>query len=134
MQVTASPEPCGCRSGELSTLLSPGFFKALGDPNRVAILISLARCCEEKTVSEVSECCSVDLSVVSRHLAILRDAGVLRAQKRGKQLYHSVCFGHLAKMLRDIAHAIEACCPGPEHDPASTTNPAAQSIAGDTHD
>jgi hypothetical protein len=37
-------------------------------------------------------------------------------------------------MLREIADAIEACCPGPEHEPVSTSNPAAHSVAGDTHD
>ncbi len=134
VQVNSSSDAGRCCCGDLSALLSPTFFKALGDPNRLAILISLSRCCEEKTVSEVSECCSVDLSVVSRHLAILREAGVLRARKRGKQLYHSVRFGHLARMLRDIADAIDACCPTPTKDPDSTTPLPSHSQPGDDHD
>ena len=123
MQVNCRSDRCRNSCEDLSGLLSPAFFKALGDPNRLAILVFLARCCEEKTVSEVSECCSVDLSVVSRHLAILREAGVLRARRHGKQLYHSVRFDHLARMLRDIADAIEGCCTPPAAAPAPPVKP-----------
>jgi DNA-binding transcriptional ArsR family regulator len=134
MQMSCSQDRGRCCCGDLSELLSPAFFKALGDPNRLAILTSLAGCCEEKTVSEISECCSVDLSVVSRHLAILREAGVLSARKRGKQLYHSVRFGHLARVLREIADAIEACCATPVRDPDTTIHPPSPPLPGDDHD
>ena len=63
------------------------------------------------TVSEAAECCPVNISVVSRHLAMLRDAGILHAQKRGREVYYSVRYPELAATLRAIADAIEACCP-----------------------
>jgi len=99
-----------CCSG-LDGLLSPRMFKALSDPNRVSILIRLAECCTPCSVSEVAECCPVDLSVVSRHLAILREAGILEARKRGKEVFYSVCSRTLVSTLRKIADAIEFCCP-----------------------
>ena len=46
-----------------------------------------------------------------RHLAQLRDAGILQCCKRGKEVYYSVCAPHLVRTLRAIADAMEACCP-----------------------
>ena len=104
-------DQCCQRIGEL---MSPGFFKALCDPNRIAILANLAECCGPLKVSEVAKCCPVDMSVVSRHLSMLRDAGILEAHKQGKEVYYSVCYSKLVGMLRDMADAIEACCPSKE--------------------
>ncbi len=98
-----------CR--ELGGLLDPRLFKALGDPNRLALLVQLSQCGTSCTVSQAAECCPVDISVVSRHLAMLRDAGILNAQKRGKEVHYSVRYPELAATLRAIADAIEACCP-----------------------
>ncbi|MFQ5984920.1 MAG: ArsR/SmtB family transcription factor [Alphaproteobacteria bacterium] len=87
------------------------FFKALCDPNRVAILADLAQCGVPCTVRQIAAALPVDVSVVSRHLALLRDAEVLGAQKRGKEVYYSVRYQRLARTLRAIADAIDACCP-----------------------
>lgn len=97
----------------LEQWLSPPFFKALGDPNRLAILVALAGGGGERAVSEVAGCCPVDLSVVSRHLRILRDAGVVEARKRGKEVFYRVRFDSLVALLRNLADALEACCPQP---------------------
>ena len=67
---------------------------------------------EPSTVSEIASCCPTDLSVVSRHLAVLREAGIVEAQKRGKEVYYSVRYPELTARLRDLAESIEACCPG----------------------
>jgi len=99
-----------CRQN-IGDLLSPRFFKALCDPNRIAILTRLSECCAPTTVSKVAECCPVDISVVSRHLSMLKDAGILDAEKRGKEVYYSVRYTKLAGVLREMADAIEACCP-----------------------
>ena len=53
----------------------------------------------------------IDISVVSRHLATLRDAGILEARKLGKHVHYTVCYQRIVQQLRDIANAIEACCP-----------------------
>jgi len=105
------PRTTECCCADLGELLSPRFFKALADPNRIAILTTLAGCCGPMTVSRVAECCPVDVSVVSRHLATLRDAGILDVSKRGKEVYYTVRFSTLAGLLRRIADAIDSCCP-----------------------
>jgi ArsR family transcriptional regulator len=100
----------GC-CADIGELMQPSFFKALSDPNRIAILARLATSCSACTVSEIADCCPVNVSVVSRHLAMLRDAGILAARKEGKQVYYSVRYAALADSLRQIADGIEACCP-----------------------
>ena len=103
-----------CKTGSLPGLrdvLAPDLFKALCDPTRLAILVRLAECCNELSVSQVAECCPVNISVVSRHLACLRDAGLLRSVKRGKEVFYSFQAEPMARSLRAIADAAEKCCP-----------------------
>lgn len=95
----------------LEGLLSHQLFKALGDPNRITLLLMLVEQCRTCTVGELAQCLTVDVSVVSRHLALLRAAGVLRAVKQGKHVYYAIQYDHLAETLRGIADAIEACRP-----------------------
>lgn len=90
--------------------MEPRFFKALCDPNRIALLARLAQCKEPCTVSEMSKCCPINISVVSRHLSQMKDAGLLEAQKKGKEVYYSVRFPEVVNTIRSIANAIEACC------------------------
>lgn len=109
IRIADAPVEACCR--DLGDLLRPAFFKALCDPTRIALLARLAACGRPCTVGEMAACCPIDLSVVSRHLAMLREAGILEAQRRGKEVYYHVRFDSLVKTLRDIAGAIEACCP-----------------------
>ena len=92
---TANPSAQRC-CPDVAEVLEPRFFRALCDPNRVAILVRLARCGGPSTVSEIAACCPTDVSVVSRHLGMLRDAGILAADKRGKKVYYSVRFDRYA--------------------------------------
>lgn len=95
----------------LSALCEPRFFKALCDPNRIALLARLAQCGRACNVSEIACCCPVNLSVVSRHLAILRDAGVVQSEKRGRQVYYRLNHAAVVATLRAIGDAIHACYP-----------------------
>jgi len=105
---------------DLARVLEADFFKALGDPSRLAILLRLLRLSRPVNVSEVAACCPTDLSVVSRHLARLRSTGVVTAQRQGKEVYYSVPCSRLAEALRTMADAIEACGPGRAHSKRRT--------------
>jgi hypothetical protein len=83
----AGTEP-GC-SG-LAQLLSPRLFKALSDPKRLSLFMRLAEDQGPCTVSQMAHGSGVDFSVVSRHLAILREAGIIKCVKRGKELWCTV--------------------------------------------
>lgn len=88
-------------------------FKALSEPTRLQILLGLTGCCGQTSVSEIGQRCKVDLSVVSRHLATLREAGVLRLEKKGRSVFYEVRYAAIAAALRRLADAIDACCPQP---------------------
>ncbi len=103
---------------ELTQWLPAEVFKALSDPNRIAILARLAELAKEQTVTEVAACCPVNISVVSRHLRTLKDAGVLEAVKRGKEVFYRVRIQELVQWLRTLADALESCCPPPQKEKA----------------
>ncbi|MBA7542074.1 hypothetical protein ES705_34390 [subsurface metagenome] len=65
-------------------------------------------------VSEIAKNFPIDVSVVSRHLAILRDEGILLAEKQGKKVYYLVRYEFLSSIFRGFASAIESCCPPKE--------------------
>lgn len=104
-----SEPPVCCPS--LAPWLSPRLFKALSDATRVAILCILAESRREMNVGQVAERFPLDTSVVSRHLATLREAGIVQAQKRGKQVFYRVSVKEIVVLLRGLAAALEACCP-----------------------
>lgn len=110
-QRPSTPRQAARRSWPLDKLLNPDLFKALGDPTRLQLLACLAKCGRSCTVGEVAQCCDVDLSVVSRHLSHLEDAGILTATKKGRTVSYSVRFTDLAGSLRALADAIDSCCP-----------------------
>ncbi len=97
----------------LTSALPIDLFRALGDINRVALVAWLARERGARTVSEIaaSGCCSVDFSVVSRHLKTLRDAGIIEADRQGREVYYRLSGRTLAATLRKIADVLDACCP-----------------------
>jgi ArsR family transcriptional regulator len=96
--------------GGLAKWLDPQVFKALADPMRIAILARVGQSGQELTVREVAECCPIDLSVVSRHLRMLREAGVVTARKQGKHVFYRLNAAELARVFRSLADAVESCC------------------------
>jgi ArsR family transcriptional regulator len=72
----------GCRYRvDVSSELLQKVFRTLGDPTRVRILALLAQ--EELAVHELMEALGMAQSRVSRHLGILREAGLLRDRREG---------------------------------------------------
>lgn len=70
------------------TKVKASIFKALGHPTRLWIVEQLAD--GEKCVCEFVEEVNVDFSTISKHLAVLRHAGVVNMDKRGKQIFYSL--------------------------------------------
>ena len=65
-------------------------FKALGHPARLWMVQRLAEseCC----VHELVESIGMDFSTVSQHLSVLKNAGILEDDKRGKHIYYRVVY------------------------------------------
>lgn len=114
----ATPRQAARCRGPLDALFDPALFKAFSDPTRVALLACMAKCGRGCSVSEVSECCSVGFSVVSRHLALLARSGVLEANKEGRTVFYRVRYAEICRHLRSLADALDCCGPvrGEEND------------------
>jgi ArsR family transcriptional regulator len=63
-------------------------FAALSEPNRVAILHLLGEAREEVCVYDIATNFKIDQTTVSRHLKILKEAGLITSEKRGKWVYY----------------------------------------------
>jgi ArsR family transcriptional regulator len=110
----STPRQAAARSGPIDESLDAELFKALSDPTRAALVACIAKCGRGCAVTEVAECCSVDLSVVSRHLAQLARAGVLESEREGRMVRYRVRYRELTRSLRALADALDQCCPDGE--------------------
>jgi ubiquinone/menaquinone biosynthesis C-methylase UbiE len=63
-------------------------FKAMADATRRRILQIVSR--QEMSVSELVECLHLPQSTVSRHLRVLRDAGLLQDRREGTAVIHAL--------------------------------------------
>jgi ArsR family transcriptional regulator, arsenate/arsenite/antimonite-responsive transcriptional repressor len=75
-------------------------FKALGDPTRLRIVKLLER--GELCVCQLTAALGMGQSRISRHLAILKDAGLIEDRRAGKWVHYRLC-------RRDTVKRICAC-------------------------
>ncbi|KAF0111271.1 MAG: putative ArsR family transcriptional regulator [Chloroflexi bacterium] len=77
------------------------FAKALADETRQKIM-SLC-CCKQLSVTEIVQQMGVSQPTVSHHLKILRDAGLVKVERRGKEIYYTLNQERLATACCQIA-------------------------------
>lgn len=80
-------------------------FVALGDEHRQRILLTFEKG-ERLTVGQISEVSTLSRPAVSHHLKILRAAGVLDAEKIGKEVYLSVNKALLEETLSTVTEFV----------------------------
>src|SRR5579871_1119579 len=73
-------------------------FRTLGDPTRRAIFERLCRE-GELTVSALTAGAGVSQPAVSKHLGVLKDAGLVRDRHEGRQTHYSAQVSALAPLL-----------------------------------
>ncbi len=61
-------------------------IKAMAHPSRLFIVDELSR--GERCVCELREMIGADMSTVSKHLSVLKDAGIVEDDKRGQQVFY----------------------------------------------
>ena len=90
-------------------------FKALGHPARLQIVEELAA--DECCVCELVDTVGLGWSTVSRHLAVLKAAGVLEDEKRGQQVFYRLTlpcvksfFDCLDAARKGEAVEVRRCC------------------------
>ncbi|HAE21063.1 MAG TPA: transcriptional regulator [Spirochaetaceae bacterium] len=80
-------------------------FKAMGHPSRMLILEALAS--EAKNVGELTELVGSDISTVSKHLTVLKNAGVVVDESRGRSVYYSLYCTCIPQFMRCVDELIE---------------------------
>jgi len=65
-----------------------GIMKALAHPTRLFIVDELSR--GERCVCELREMIGADMSTVSKHLSVLKNAGIVSDDKRGLQVFYTL--------------------------------------------
>ncbi len=63
-------------------------IKAMAHPSRLFIVDELSR--GERCVCELRDMIGADISTVSKHLSVLKQAGIVEDEKRGLQVWYSL--------------------------------------------
>jgi DNA-binding transcriptional ArsR family regulator len=75
-------------------------LKALADENRMKILVMLLN--SDLCVGALANCVDISKPAVSQHLRILRNAGLVRGEKRGYWTHYSVDRTALAQIAKEL--------------------------------
>jgi DNA-binding transcriptional ArsR family regulator len=81
-------------------------LKALGHPTRLWMAEQLEN--GEKCVCELAEFIDADFSTISKHLSVLKQAGVVSDEKRGKQVYYKLKVPCILKYMSCVEAVIKA--------------------------
>lgn len=81
-------------------------FHLLGDSNRLRLVCT---CLDEAvSVHDLAERLGITPSLVSHHLRLLKAARLMRAEKRGRQVFYRAADEHVRRVLQDMtAHMDE---------------------------
>jgi len=75
-------------------------FKLLAEPNRLKILCGLGMEC--RPVSSIVESTGLTQTNVSFHLRLLREAGLVRPERKGAFIYYCLSDQQLLRMLEEF--------------------------------
>jgi len=83
-------------------------FTGLGDAMRLEIIFLLGEH-ERLNVGEIAAHFQLSRPAISHHLKVLKDARVLKSQKRATEVYYWLDIASLSERLRAILTLLEAC-------------------------
>lgn len=89
---------------ELAYKIKADFLKALGHPLRLQIIESLKS--GEKNVGSIMRALNMQQSSLSRHLTVLREAGILKSRQQGTVIYYNIEDHGIFNVLRPIAEML----------------------------
>jgi DNA-binding transcriptional ArsR family regulator len=112
---------------QLGAIVDSQLFRALCEPVRMAIVqVLTAR--GRSDVQSIAARMPQDPSVVSRHLAVLHRAGVVRREKAGRQVFFELdginVVTRMERMVEQFRSIVPLCCPprGAAEHPTAARN------------
>ncbi len=81
-------------------------FEALGDEHRQRIVLTFSPA-ERLNVGQIAEVSTLSRSTVSHHLKVLKEAGVLSSEKRGKEVYFWVNKPYLNQVFGNVTDYLD---------------------------
>ena len=90
------------------TLTAAGdLLRALAAPVRIAIVLQLRAA--PRCVHDLVDALALPQPLISQHLRVLKEAGVVHGERRGREVVYALVDDHLAHIVLDaVAHAEEA--------------------------
>lgn len=79
-------------------------FHLMGDQSRLKILLLVL--VEARSVGDIAAETGLSISLVSHHLRLLRAGRLVRAERRGKQVFYVVDDDHIRCVLSDMVEHI----------------------------
>ena len=80
-------------------------FRAIAEPMRIKLLDRLRD--GEATVGELSEAVGASQQNVSKHLAVLADAGILGRRKDGNHVYYRIVDQGVLALCEDVCGSVQ---------------------------
>jgi DNA-binding transcriptional ArsR family regulator len=99
---------------ELVEVFDSKFFKTLSEPVRVEIL-KFIMLNGRADIGTIAEHMPQDRSVVSRHLNLMNEVGILTCEKESRHMFYEInahtFLNKLENIAKQIKKCMEECCP-----------------------
>ena len=108
-------DPRQAAAQSAAEVLDADFFRALCEPVRIELLRRLIAA-GRADIAAISEALPQDRSVISRHLQVLRRAGIVTADRDGRHVYYQLngpaVVAKLEAITDTLRRIVPDCCPG----------------------
>lgn len=101
-----APAPAAPALLEPTTLEAAGeLLRALAAPVRIAVVMQLRA--SPRCVHELVDTLGVTQPLISQHLRVLKSAGVVRGERRGREVVYRLVDDHLAHIVVDAVEHVQ---------------------------
>jgi ArsR family transcriptional regulator len=88
-------------NGLVETVSLANFIQIIGQQARIQILLVIAR--QEACVCHIEAALNLRQAAISQHLMVLRDAGLVSAQREGRNIFYRLTRPELIDIIHQVA-------------------------------
>ena len=82
-------------------------LKALAHPVRLCIVHGLTMTKSKKNVTQMQNCLKIPQSTLSQQLGILRNKGIIKAERHGVQMHYKIANDRITAVVKDLCKSID---------------------------